>query len=112
MPDLDDVPGADAAINVRYATRCVFMRNDSGTGCFDDALVAADVVAVFVGIQDLCDRPAALRGDREALLVIQRINRKRVARLRARNQIIEIPVGVSSPDLLNNQGVAPDSKAS
>src|ERR1041385_3695453 len=64
--------------------------------------VAAGVVAMFVSIQDLRDVPALRLGGVHALFMIQRIDGERFAGFRARDEIVEVAIGVSGPDLFDD----------
>ena len=99
QPDIDAV---DPALGVD-------VRQQFSAGRGDHRLVAAGMVLVFVGVDDLRDLPALLFGARQALLVIQRIDRQRLAGLRADDQVVKVAVGVCGPDLFDNHGVSPRS---
>src|SRR5580658_7608263 len=62
--------------------------------------VAAGVLEVLVRVQDLGDLPAALARGCQAQLPLQRIHGERLAALRAGNEIVKIPPGVTRPDAL------------
>ena len=106
LADVDDIAGAHAAVHVRDALTGVLVGNDLGTGRPDHALVAARMVPVLVGVQDLSDMPALVTGNGEAFLVLEGVDGQRLARLGAGDQVIEIAVGVAGPDLLHDHGVA------
>jgi hypothetical protein len=55
------------------------------------------VVAVLVRVEDLGDGPALVLGGLETLLVVEGIDGKRLAGLAARDQVVEIAVGVRGP---------------
>lgn len=102
LADVEDVTGADAAAHVWNATTGIFMCNDLCARRIDHSLVATDVIAMLMGIQDLGDLPAPIPGGRKTLPEVQWIDRQRVAGFRARDQIVEIAVGVAGPDLLDD----------
>ena len=102
--DLDHVAGAHAPVHVRDAGPGVLVRNQFRAGRRDHALVAAGVVAVFVRVQDLGNRPAPVRRDGKAFFVVERVDRERFAGLGTGDQVVEVPVGVTGPDLLDDHG--------
>ena len=80
------------------------MRNDFCAGRRDQPAVATGVVAVFVRIENLRDGPVIGRRDSQTLVEIQWIDRKRLAGLRAGDQVVKVPVRVRGPDLLDFYG--------
>ena len=92
----------DPAIHVRDTSSRILVGDDLCAGRSDHALVAAGMIAVLVGIQDLCDSPASLRRNREALVEVQRVYGECVAGLRAGDQVVEITVGIPGPDLFDD----------
>jgi hypothetical protein len=68
----------------------------------DHGPIAARVIAVFMSVQDLCDLPPFVFSSRQTFAVIQRIDGQSFAGIRASDQIIEIAIGVGSPNLFNN----------
>ena len=58
-------------------------------------------------VEDLLDCPALRRGSSEALLIVERIDRERVARLGTGDQVVEIAVRVAGPDLFDDHCPAP-----
>jgi hypothetical protein len=96
---LDDVTGADTAVHIGYAPAGVPVRDNlRARGC-NHGLVAADVVAMLVRIDDLGNAPSPVLRYSEALAEIERIDSKSVAGLGAGNDVVEIPVCISCPDL-------------
>ena len=83
------------------------MGEQAGAGCRDHRLVAASVIAMFVGVENLFNFPPILLRDRQALLMIQRVDREGLTRIRTDNQIIEVAVVISGPDLFNNHFLFP-----
>jgi hypothetical protein len=57
------------------------VRDHLGAGRGDDRRIAAGVVVVLVGVEDLRDLPALDAGRVQALLVVERIDRERLAAL-------------------------------
>lgn len=107
--DFDYVAGADALVHIRDSAAGVLMRDHFCPCRFDDTLVTARMIAVLVRIQDLRNFPAASRSNGKTFPVVQRINRQRIARLRARDEIIKIAVRIVRPNLLNDHSAAPAS---
>lgn len=101
LTDFDDISGADAPIHVGNEFCCVDMGNDFGAGLRNHCLVAADMVAVFMRIEDLGYGPAMFFCGREALAVIQWINSQRVTSFGAGDQVIEVAIRICGPDSLN-----------
>ena len=60
--DIDNVASADTPVHIWDAALSVVVRNDFGAGRFNDAFVAASVIAMFMRIEDLRNRPATLFG--------------------------------------------------
>ncbi len=85
------------------------MRDQPGAGGRDHRGVAAGVVAVLVGVENLGDLPALGLGGRETFLMIQGIDGKRFAGVGAGNQIVEIAIRVTGPDTLDDHLVLPGS---
>ena len=67
-------------------------------------LVATDVVVVLMGVQYLGDAPTLVFGCLQAFGAVQRVYGQGLASLWAGNQVIEIAVGVGSPDLFDQHG--------
>ena len=67
----------------------------------------AGVVAMLMGVEDLPDGPALRFGGGQALLMIEWIDRQRLAGFLASDQIIEVATGVCGPDLFNDHHVPP-----
>ena len=55
-----------------------------------------------MGVEDLGDRPALGLRRREAFLVIERIDRQRLAGFGAGDKVVEIAAGVTGPDLFDD----------
>jgi hypothetical protein len=60
------------------------------------------MITVFMGIQNLRNFPVTIGGDGQALLEIQWVYRERIAGLRTGDQIVEITITVTGPDLFHN----------
>ena len=101
---LYDVPGADALIDVVNAVARISMSEQCGPGCLDQSLVAARMVAMFMGVKNLGNRPAVLARDIETLRVVEGIDGQGLTGLRARDEVIEVAIGVACPDLLHDHG--------
>ncbi len=74
-----------------------------GAGCLDEALVAADMVAVLMGIQDLADLEPAVPGDGEASPEIEWINGQCLTGFVTGDEVVEVSQAVGSPDLFDDQ---------
>lgn len=105
--DFNYIAGANTAAHIGNGVGSVLMRNDTGACCGYHRFVATRVVAMFMGIEDLRDGPAVLLRDRQALLVVQRVNRQRVTGLRANDKVIKIAIGIACPDLFNDHSLPP-----
>ncbi len=98
--DPDDVALGEAAIHAADARGGGGVRRDLRPGGRLEAGVAAGVVAVLVGVEDLRDLPAAFARRIKTQLPLERIDRERLAGLRAGDEIVEVAQGVSRPDPL------------
>src|SRR5580658_16327 len=78
------------------------MGQHPGMGRRDQAGIAAGVVAVLVSVQDLGDGPALRTRRGLAQAPLQRIDRQRLAGLRAGDEIVEIAVIVGGPDAFDD----------
>jgi hypothetical protein len=81
------------------------VRDDFRAGCGNDCLVAAGMIAVFVRVQYLRNRPVILTRNREALHVVKWVDRECVTGFRAHHEVIKIAIGVASPDLPNDHSL-------
>ena len=107
LPTLMTSPAPESPSHIGDLVAGVPVREDLRAGFLDEGFVSPCVVAVLVRVQDLGDRPAFVLGGLETLLVVEGIDGKRLARLAARDQVVEIAVGVRGPDLLDDHGVVP-----
>jgi hypothetical protein len=82
----------------------VLVGQQRGAGGGDHRLVAAGVVAVLVGVQHLGDVPAHGLGLGQALLMVQGIDGHRLTALRASDQVVEVAIVISGPNLLDDHG--------
>lgn len=98
LAHLNDIAGADTAIHIGYAIRCILVCNDFGTGRRDHRLVTADMIAMLMRVEYLGYRPAMFFGCREAFLVIEGIDSQRLTCFGACDQVIKVTVGVGGPD--------------
>ena len=78
------------------------MRDDLCSGRGDNSFIAAGVIMMLVGVENLRDLPAFRLGRGKRLLMVDRIDCKCLACFRASDQVIEITVGVVGPDSLDN----------
>ena len=90
LAHLDDVAGAHAAVNIGYSIEGVMVCDQRRAGGTDNAFVATGVIAVFVRIQDLRDRPAAFGSRRQAFLEVEWIDCERLAAFGAGDQVVEV----------------------
>jgi len=60
------------------------------------------VIVVFMGVKHLGDVPALILGGAQAFFMIQRIDGQGLASVGTYNQVIEVPVRVAGPNLLND----------
>ena len=81
------------------------VRDQLGARRCDDRIVAARMVVVRMGVQDLGNLPSARLCRREAFFVVQRIDRKRLAAVRAGDQVVEVAIGIAGPDALDDHVV-------
>ena len=102
LADFDHIARAQPAAHLRDLVLGIGVRQYRRLGGRDHLLVAAGVVAVLVRVEDLRDVPALRLGGGEAFLVVQRIDRQRLASLGAGDQIIEIAAGIGGPDLFDD----------
>ena len=80
--DLDQVAGLDAAVHPGNARAGFVVRNHLRTRGGHHGGVAAGVVMMLVGVEDLRDLPALVPCDGQAFLAVQRIDRQRLSGLR------------------------------
>ena len=102
LADLDHVARLHAAIDAGDARAGAVVRDDLRAGRGDHRRVAAGVVVVLVGVEDLRDLPALDARRVQALLVVERIDRQRLAGLGAGDQVVVVAVGVAGPDALDD----------
>ena len=102
--DLDDVARREPARHTRNAVLGRMVREHRRPGFVHDGLVAVNVVVVLVGVEDLGDLPAGFFGRIEALFTVQRVDGQRLAGLGAGDEVVEIAVGITGPNLLHKHG--------
>ena len=102
LADLDHVAGLDAAIHAGNARAGTVMRDHLGPGRGDDGRIAAGMVVVLVRVENLRDLPALRLGGGQAFLVVQGVDRERLAALGACDQVVVVAVGVAGPDALDD----------
>jgi hypothetical protein len=78
------------------------VRYDFGAGCRHHGRVAANVVMVLMGVENLGDLPAIGFGCAKAFFMVQRVNGQGFTGVRAGNQVIEIAQAVAGPDSLDD----------
>ena len=104
LSTLCDIAGIEPARHVRDFGLCAVMGQDLRARCRDHRVIAADMVVMFMGVQDLRDRPAIALGRGEAFFVIQRIDSHGFAGIGTDDQVVEVTVCVSGPDLFDDHG--------
>jgi hypothetical protein len=100
LAHLDHVACLKAPVHSRDPGACPVVSKHLGPGGCHHRLIAACMVLVLVRIQDLRDLPALGLGCGQALAVIQWIDRQGLTRVRARDQVVEVAVGIAGPDSL------------
>ena len=88
----NDVTGTEAAIDARDTITCLFVGQKLGTCCRDYRPIAASVIAMFVGVDDLSNPANRCAVRRQAFFMIQRIDSERLTCFRAHNEIVEVPI--------------------
>ena len=107
--NFDNVACAYTAVHIRNTALGILVCDHLCTCSTHDTFVAARVIAVFVRIEDLRNRPAALCCDREAFPVVQWVDGERIAGFGTGDQVVEISVRITGPYLLNDHCLAPAS---
>ena len=102
LADLDDVAGLDPSVYARDEPGGAMVRDHLGAGGRHHGRVAADVVVVLVGVQDLGDLPALDPGGRQCLFMVQRVDCKSFPGVRAGHQVVEVAQRVAGPDSLDD----------
>lgn len=102
LAHLDHIASAQAAIDAWNFVLGVPVRKQFRPGGRDDGFVAANVIPVLMGVQNLCNSPPGVLCVLKTLSVVQRIDGKGLARFRTSDQVIEISVGVVGPNLLDD----------
>ena len=102
LADPDNIAGRQAAVDPFNSWASLLVGKQLRTGRLNHRCVTANVVRVFVRVENLCDLPTIFLRASQALLVVERINRQRLTRFAAGDQVMEVSVGVSSPNLLDN----------
>jgi hypothetical protein len=105
--DLDHVAGVQAPVDALNLVLGIGVRQELGAGRRNDLVVAAGMVAVMVRVEDLGDVPTLGLGRRQAFLVIERVDRQRLAGLGTGDQVIEVAPGIGGPDLFDDHFVHP-----
>lgn len=100
LADFNNIACNDTAIHVGNAIRCILMCNDFGARRRNHRLVTANVVAVFMRIEYLSDRPTMFFGCSETFFVIEWIDGERFTCFGASDQVIKVTVRVGGPDSL------------
>ena len=90
IADFDHVARFDATVHTRNLAGGLVVRNDFGACRGHHRCVAAGVVVVLVGIEDLCDLPALDFGGVQGFHGIQRVDGQRLTGLWASDEIVVI----------------------
>ena len=80
------------------------MGQQLGAGGGDHGAVAAGVIAMLMGIENLGDLPAPVLGGIEAQLSLQRVDGQGLARFGTGNEIVEVAIGVIGIDFFDDHG--------
>ncbi len=104
---LNHITGIQAHIHVVDLVLGVLVRDERSPGGRHHGPVAPGMVAMLVSVEDLGDLPAIGLGPSQALLVIQRVYGHGFAAFRTDDEIVEISIGVTRPDLLYNHCLVP-----
>ena len=107
LADLDHVAGLHAAIDTRNLAAGLVVRDQLGAGGLHHRGVAAGMVVVLVRVEDLRDAPAVLLGCGQALAVVERVDRQRLAGVGTGDQVIEVAIRVAGPDAFDDQSKSP-----
>ena len=100
--DTDDVACRQPPVDATDLSGRLRMSQQPGSGCCDHCPIAADVIAVLMGVKDLGNLPAMFAGTCQALFMVERVDSQGLARFRAGDQIIKIAIGVTGPDLFDD----------
>jgi 3-hydroxy-D-aspartate aldolase len=101
-PHLHDVAGGQAPIHAGDLSRGIGMGEKLRAGRGHHGFVAAGVIAVFVGIEYLRNRPTPRLRLGQALLVVQGVHGERLTAFRACDQVIEVAIGIACPNLFDD----------
>jgi hypothetical protein len=102
LAHLDHVARLHAAVHTADEPGRVVVRNHLRAGGGNHRCIPANVVVVFVRVEDLRDLPALHARGGQRLLAVERVDGQRLARLRARDQVVEIAQRVAGPDSLDD----------
>src|SRR6185312_10059578 len=100
-PHAYDVASGESAVDAANTACGPLVRQNLGARRPDETRIAARVIPMLVGVQDLGDLPAFLSRRLQAEPPLQRIDRQRLTGLRAGNEVVEIAVGIGRPDTLD-----------
>ena len=100
----DDVTRQQTAKHAGNGTRRFGVCQHLGACGIHHRLVAANVVMVLMGVEYLGDAPALVFGYFQALGAVQRVYGQGLAGLRTSDKVVEVTVGVGSPNLFNQHG--------
>ena len=104
LADLDDIASLHAPVDTGDLAARAVVGDQLGAGGRHAGRVAAGVVMVFMGIEQLGDLPAAHLGGRQTLVAVQRVDGQRLAGLGAGDEVVVVAVGVVGSDALDDHG--------
>src|SRR5437763_256036 len=111
LADFDDIAGLETSVDALDLVLGAGMRQQFGMGRADDLVVAAGMVAMMMRVEYLGDVPALGFGRGQALLVIERVDRQRLAGFGAGDQVIEVAPTIGGPDLFDDHRSLPACSA-
>ena len=100
--DADDVALAHRPVERAQLRPCACMRQHPRAGGRAQPVVAADMVAVLVGVEDVGDGPAVAQSGGVYRLPVEGVDRHGLAGLPAGDEIVEVAPGVPRPDALDD----------
>src|ERR1700687_2599483 len=104
MADAYQVAALEAAGNAADTLCRGRMRQYRRAGGRDHRGVAAGMIGMLVGIEDLADAPAELPCTAQASLGVERIDCERLAGVAAGDQIMKVAAPIGGPDTFDQHG--------
>jgi hypothetical protein len=102
LSDFYDVACANPTIHVWNTGLCIPVCNDFCTSGVNDTLVTTRMITVFVCVENLCNYPTSLRRGSETFLVVQWVDCESVTRFRTGDQVVEVAIRITRPDLFDD----------